>query len=245
MIQRHNITAPAPTTAAAYTGDWPERVSRFLPMVKRLAWHVHGGGCVGLEVEDLFQTGVVALTEAAQRHAGPGEDGFAAYAKLRVRGAMIDLIRRTVPASRHAVERRKLLQRHALALRGQLGREPEAAELAEAMGITPGELGQLRSDCIEVRFEPLDDHDAGSDAAFLDDGSDTFAALADGEVRAALAGAIGGLPDRLQLVIQLYFLEELNLAEIAQVLDVSVPRVHQLKAQALAAMRETMQVFAD
>lgn len=241
MIQRHNFTA----TADAYSGDWPERVSRFMPMVKRLAWHVHGGGCAGLEVEDLFQTGVVALTEAAQRHAGPGEDGFAAYAKLRVRGAMIDLIRRTVPASRHAVERRKLLQRHALALRGQLGREPEAAELAEAMGLSLAELGQLQSDCIEVRFEPLGEVYSENDAVFLDDGSDIFGALAASQVRQSLIEAIAALPDRLKLVVQLYFLEELNLAEIAQVIEVSIPRVHQLKAQALAAMREAMRDFAD
>ena len=148
MIHALKMTA----SAQAYGGDSADRIARFLPLVKRLAWHVHGGGCAGLEVEDLFQTGVVALTEAAQRHAGPGEDGFAAYAKLRVRGAMIDLIRRTVPASRHVVERRKLLQRHALALRGQLGREPSAAELAAAMRLSLGELGQLQSDCIEVRF---------------------------------------------------------------------------------------------
>ena len=241
MIQRHNFTA----TADAYTGDWPERVSRFMPMVKRLAWHVHGGGCAGLEVEDLFQTGVVALTEAAQRHAGPGEDGFAAYAKLRVRGAMIDLIRRTVPASRHVVERRKLLQRHTVAMRGQLGRDPSAAELAEAMRLSLAELGQLQSDCIEVRFEPLDEVYSENDAAFLDDGSDIFGSLAAAQVRETLIEAIAALPARLKLIVQLYFLEELNLAEIAQVLDVSIPRVHQLKAQALAAMRDSMREFAD
>ena len=241
MMHRHTFSA----TASAYTGDCGERISRFLPMVKRLAWQVHGGGCAGLEVEDLFQTGVVALTEAAQRHAGPGEDGFAAYAKLRVRGAMIDLIRRTVPASRHAVERRKLLARHTLALRGQLGREPVAAELAAAMQLSLAELGQLQSDCIEVRFEPLDEVYSEHDSAFLDDGSDVFGALAAAQVRERLIEAIAALPDRLQLVVQLYFLEELNLAEIAQVLEVSVPRVHQLKSQALAAIREAMHDFAD
>ena len=245
MIQRHNFTATAPNPVGAYTGDSATRISRFMPMVKRLAWHVHGGGCAGLEVEDLFQTGVVALTEAAQRHAGPGEDGFAAYAKLRVRGAMIDLIRRTVPASRHVVERRKQLQRHTLALRGQLGRDPVAAELAEAMGLSLTELGQLRSDCIEVRFEPLDEVYSENDAAFLDDGSDIFGSLAASQLRGKLIEAITVLPERLKLIVQLYFLEELNLAEIAQVLDVSVPRVHQLKAQALTSMRETMSDFVD
>ena len=88
---------PKPFSAAieAYRGDITDRVRRFLPMVKRLAWHVHGSGRPGIELEDLVQAGLVALTECAQKHAGPGEDGFAAYAKMRVRGAMVDLIRRT------------------------------------------------------------------------------------------------------------------------------------------------------
>jgi hypothetical protein len=76
--------------AGAYGGDIGDRIRRFLPMVRRIAWHVHGTGRPGIEIEDLIQSGLVALTECAQRHAGPGEDGFAAYAKMRVRGAMVD-----------------------------------------------------------------------------------------------------------------------------------------------------------
>lgn len=84
--------------AQAYRKDeTADRIRRFLPMVKRLAWHVHGSGRSGIEIEDLIQAGLVALTECAQRHDGPTEDGFAAYAKLRVRGAMVDLVRRSTP----------------------------------------------------------------------------------------------------------------------------------------------------
>src|SRR5438128_10800702 len=108
---KHDQTGFAPavratTVAGAYGGDTADRIRRFLPMVRRLAWHVHGSGRPGIEIEDLIQSGLVALTECSQRHAGPGEDGFAAYAKMRVRGAMVDLIRRTVPLSRGAAERR-------------------------------------------------------------------------------------------------------------------------------------------
>lgn len=99
------------SAAAAYRDDTAERVRRFLPMVRRLAWHVHGSGRAGIELEDLIQAGLVALTECAQRHNGPGEDGFAAYAKLRVRGAMVDLVRRAVPLSRSASDRRRVLRK--------------------------------------------------------------------------------------------------------------------------------------
>lgn len=188
-----------PRAAAAYRAASTERIQRFVPMVRRLAWHIHGGGRPGIELEDLMQAGMVALTEAAQRHAGPGEDGFAAYAKLRVRGAMVDLIRRQVPLSRSQARHER-----------------------------------------PVRLESIDEAYSDSDLAYADDRPDSFAQLADEEVRRHLAGAIAGLPQRLQLVVQLYFVEELNLAEIAAALQVSVPRVHQIKAQALERLRDAL-----
>lgn len=229
----------------AYRGDIADRVRRFLPMVRRLAWHVHGSGRPGIELEDLMQAGLVALTECAQKHSGPGEDGFAAYAKLRVRGAMVDLIRRSVPLSRGATERRRNLREMETTLRGQLGRDPAAAELAAAMGIAETELADMRSNSEPLRFEAIDEAYSDSDMAFADDSPDSFNLLADEEVREALAEAIGSLPDRLKLVTQLYFVEELNLAEIAAVLEVSIPRVHQLKAQALAKLKEAMEGIGE
>jgi RNA polymerase sigma factor for flagellar operon FliA len=198
--------APASPLAVerAYAGDVADRVRRFLPMVKRLAWHVHGSGRqahAGIELDDLMQAGLVALTEAAQRHAGPGEDGFAAYAKLRVRGAMIDLVRRAVPLSRSAED--------------------------------------------APRIDSLDEVYADSNLAFADERPGALDMLADAELRESVIAAVAALPERLQLIVQLYFVEELNLAEIAQVLSVSIPRVHQLKAQALAQLRTALEAVAE
>ena len=231
--------------AEAYRGDVADRVRRFLPMVRRLAWHVHGSGRPGIELEDLIQAGLVALTECAQKHAGPGEDGFAAYAKMRVRGAMVDLIRRAVPLSRGASERRRQVRTQEDLLRGRLGREPNAAELAAALGVTERELADLRSSSEPLRFESIDEAYSDSDMAFADGQADVLEQLGDAELRGQVAEAIGALPERLQLVVQLYFLEELNLAEIAGVLEVSVPRVHQLKAQALDHLRKALAGVAD
>jgi len=226
--------------ARAYQGGTADRIRRFLPMVRRLAWHVHGSGRAGIEVEDLVQAGLVALTECAQKHNAPTEDGFAAYAKLRVRGAMVDLVRRSTPLSRAASDRRKLVAGAAQALTTTLGRAPSEDELAEAMGMTTAALGELRASSEPMRFEPIDDTYSDSDMAFADDRPDSFELLADEQSRAAVVAAIAGLPERLQMVIQLYFVEELNLAEIAEVLSVSVPRVHQLKAQALDKLRSAL-----
>lgn len=226
--------------ARAYQGGTADRIRRFLPMVRRLAWHVHGSGRAGIEIEDLVQAGLVALTECAQKHSGPTEDGFAAYAKLRVRGAMVDLVRRSTPLSRSASDRRRLLAGSAQALTTTLGRPPSEDELAEAMGMTTAALGELRASSEPMRFEPIDDTYSDSDMAFADDRPDSFEIIADEQSRASVVAAIASLPERLQRVIQLYFVEELNLAEIAEVLSVSVPRVHQLKAQALDKLRAAL-----
>ena len=226
--------------ARAYRDDTADRIRRFLPLVRRLAWHVHGSGRAGIEVDDLIQAGLVALTECAQKHTGQTEDGFAAYAKLRVRGAMVDLIRRSSPMSRSAADRRRTLRDHTESLAVLLGRQPTESELAEAMGVTLSDLGDLRAASEPLRFEPIDDAYSDSSMAFADDRPDAFAQIADQESRHAVVDAITTLPERLQMVIQLYFVEELNLAEIAGVLEVSVPRVHQLKAQALDKLRVTL-----
>jgi RNA polymerase sigma factor FliA len=230
--------------AAAYVGDPTDRVRRFMPMVRRLAWHLQGGRD-GIEVEDLMQAGLVALTECSQKHNGPGEDGFAAYAKMRVRGAMVDLIRRHVPLSRGGVERRRMMREKQAMLTGQLGREPYDSELAAAMGLTLAELEGLRSISEPLRFEALDDAYSDSSMAFADDRPDSLALLEDQELRESVAGAIAELPERLQMVIQLYFVEELNLAEIAEVLGVSIPRVHQLKGQAIDRLRAALSGVAE
>lgn len=231
--------------AGAYQTDAASRIRAFLPMVRRLAWHVNGAGRPGVEVEDLIQAGLVALTECAQRHAGPGEDGFAAYAKMRVRGAMVDLIRRTVPLSRGASERRRLLRDTEQTLRTELGREPTSAELAQALGMDEGELDMLRSSQEPLRFEPIDEVYSDSNLAFADNGPDSLELLQGEELRGLVVQAITALPERLQLVVQLYFVEELNLSEIAAVLSVSVPRVHQLKAQALDHLKRELADVAD
>ncbi len=226
--------------AQAYTDPAlvEDRVRRFMPLVNKTAWHLHGSGCPGLDVEDLVQCGFVALTECARRHAGPGEDGFAAYAKIRVRGAMYDLLRRSLPDSRGATDRRKRLDRVTATLRTRLGREPYRQELAAELGIAQADLASYEG--VPVRVASLDATYDETDSAFADDRPDAFSILADYQDNEELAAAIADLPEREQMVLQLYFVEEMNLTEIAAVLDVSTPRVHQIKAAALARLRKTL-----
>jgi RNA polymerase sigma factor for flagellar operon FliA len=233
MIQDHSRFS----AANAYCSNVGERVERFLPMVRKLAWHLAGSGGPTVDVEDLMQAGLVALTECAQKHQGPGEDGFAAYAKLRVRGAMVDLLRSTSPDPRGARARRRRIEQEQARLAATLGRDPSSAELAQALGMTVDELHRNRSDVAAVQLNSIEECYSESDASFAADEPDAEQLLLQSEDRQLLIDAIGSLSERHQLVVQLYFVEELNLAEIAAILDVSVPRVHQLKASALEKIR--------
>ncbi|HEX5644387.1 MAG TPA: sigma-70 family RNA polymerase sigma factor [Erythrobacter sp.] len=216
-----------------------DRVRRFSPMVRRAAWHLHGMASSALEVEDLIQAGMVALTECARRHGSSGEDGFAAYAKLRVRGAMVDQIRRAMPGSRAAAGKLRAYDEAVGQLGSELGRVPSPAEISARLGCTAAQLREIEAGRISVGS--IDESYNESDLAFADDSPDPFEALAAMDDRARLVAAMEQLPQRLQLVLQLNFVEELNLTEIAEVLDVSVPRVHQLRAQALAKLRTMLE----
>jgi len=208
-------------------------------MVHHAEWHVHGMGREGLEIEDLVQTGVMALTECARRHAGPREDGSAAFAKIRVRGAMLDHIRRQLNDTRNAKKRRAAYERALERLRIETGRKPSRAEIAAALHISDGELLQIEASAVTVSL--ISEEDDDSNTAFASEDPDLFEALCASEDRERLAEALGELPDRLKLVLQLFCVEELNLTEIAAVLYVSVPRVHQLRAKALKDLKAMME----
>ena len=220
---------------AASRAEVEDRVRRFLPMVHRAAWHIYGSGRDGLEIEDLIQSGIVALTECAQKHAGPGEDGFAAYAKIRVRGAMFDCIRKLMNDTRTARKKRARYNAAVEELRAQLGSEPSRAAIARALGVSDAELIEIEASGVTVTS--ISDEYDESNSAFASDDPDPFDILSGQQDRERLVDAMRQLPERSQLVLQLFFVEELNLTEIAEVLEVSVPRVHQLRAKALKDLR--------
>lgn len=143
------------------------------------------------------------------------------------------------------MERRRQLRERESTLRLELGREPTPAELAAALGVGAGELASWQSSSAPLRFDLLDEAYSDSDMAFADERPDSLELLAGEEMRGQVAAAIAALPERLQLIVQLYFVEELNLSEIAETLQVSVPRVHQLKAQALDRLRAALAGLAE
>ena len=225
---------------AAYGASDARLIAQFTPLVRKLAWHLSASAGPAMDADDLMQIGLIALTECARRHDRPTDDGLAAYAKLRVRGAMIDAIRKMQLESRGSRAERRRLEEARSALAQQLGRPPSEAELAGALGLSADDLAERQRRAMAVTHQEVGDCYDDTNAAFTADTPDGEELLLEAENREALAEAIAALPERHQLVIQLYFLEELNLSEIAEVLEVSIPRVHQLKAAALKALREAL-----
>ncbi|MFV0644638.1 MAG: sigma-70 family RNA polymerase sigma factor [Sphingomonadaceae bacterium] len=163
--------------AQAYGPDIADRVRRFMPVVRKYAWYLGGSTAGMVEVEDLMQTGLIALTEAAQRHEGPCEDGFAAYAKLRVRGAMVDLVRSASPDRRGNANRRKRLDTVTQSLSASLGRQPWHHEIAAELGISVDEYHRQRAELEHVKFESLQDCYADTSGHFRSAEPDPEAAL--------------------------------------------------------------------
>lgn len=221
---------------AAYGCDADARIRQFLPLVRKLAWYYESSCGAALDVDDLMQAGLMALTEAVQRHQRDSDDGFAAYVKMRVRGAMIDLLRAQSTRPRGAAAMTRKIERVAAQFRDEIGREPSQAELAARLGIGIDELDRFAVQQGQHAVS-IEDCYSDEDYAFADDTPDAQAQLLQAEDRERLAQAIAELPERLQLIVKLHFVEELNLTEIAAVLDVSVPRVHQLKTSALAKLK--------
>lgn len=207
------------------------------PLVRKIAWHVYSRQSRSSELEDLIQIGLLALVEAARVYEERGY-AFATYASTRIRGAMIDHLRKDsvkgragiIAARRIEDARRKLMQ--------SLHRAPTSSEIADALGIAADEFFQLEQQAVlAITARPDDIDDSDAILADLDQpGADSLVDRADQS--RALAIAIGQCSEREQLVLQLYFFEEMNLNEIAQILNISPARVCQIKSAAMKRIRD-------
>ncbi len=233
-----------PLTYAPRGNNADVLVRQHLPLVKKLAWHVHGAMSTMIDVEDLVQVGLVALVEAARvKEDGSAPDqgqGFRAYLATRIRGAMIDELRRQATTTRGAMRRRRAYNQAVAALTQATGHAPGEAMIASHLGVS---VEKLRADYLTadaVRFDSIDEVYADDLPWFADDTPDAFDQLAEGELRDRLIAAVAALPEREAMVIQLYYVDELNLEEIGEVLGVGAARICQIKAAAHGRLKKAM-----
>jgi RNA polymerase sigma factor for flagellar operon FliA len=184
--------------------------------------------------DDLWSAGAVGLIEAARRYEGDRGASFETFVEHRVRGAMLDELRRMDHLPRRLRNQTSDVAERRRQLETKLGREPLAEELAKDCGLTVEELAEL-----ETLAEPHVSLEWIANGALEATAEE---AIGRAQTQRALTGAIAGLPERLQMMLGLIYSEDLSYAEVAQLLEVSKPRICQLHADAVALLREALGV---
>ena len=211
-------------------------------MVKRVALHLKARLPPFMEVDELVQVGMVGLIEAARGYDVSKGIEFENYAHSRVRGAIIDEVRRLSALPRSAVSFNKQHSSATQELASALGRTPTQAEMAAHMGMEMNEFQKERGNA--KRFETYSMEVVNDEVMNMAD--DTHrqpeAIVEHAEFMGAVTGAIENLPEREQLVMQLYYVEELNLKEIGEVLEVSESRVSQILSATVKKLRASLNI---
>jgi len=218
-------------------------VEKHVPLVKRIAYHLLGRLPADVQVDDLIQAGVIGLLEAARLYDASQGASFETYAGIRIRGAMLDEVRRSdwTPRSVHRNARR--VSEAVRAVEHREGREAQAQEVAAELDVGLDEYQRMVSDAVSSRvlsFEDIFEPESEGENRLPGSEPDPLERLQDEGFREALAGEIDRLPEREKLVMSLYYDDELNLREIGEVLGVSESRVCQLHGQALVRLRARM-----
>ena len=222
-------------------------IRQYQPLVRRLAHHMMAKLPANVQVDDLIQVGLIGLSDALSRYeAGQGAQ-FETFATQRIRGAMLDELRENDWMSRGSRKSQKDIEQALHRLEHRLGRTPLESEIATEMGMSLSDyqslLGKVRGTQL-VYLEDMgrgsDDDDSFLDRHVADSDADPLNLLGDQRLREALVSAIKLLPEREQLIMSMYYEQDMNLKEIALVMNVTESRICQLHSQSIARLRAKM-----
>lgn len=222
-------------------------IRQHAPLVRRIAQHMIAKLPPNVELDDLIQVGMIGLADALSRYEASQGVQFDTFASQRIRGAMLDELRENDWMSRSSRKGQKDIERAIHKLEQELGRTPKESEIAVSMDMA---LDEYQSMLAKVRGTQLiyleditpgeEDSESFLDRYVADPEADPLAVLRDERMRKALVTAIESLPEREQYVMSMYYEHEMNLKEIAAVLEVTESRVCQLHSQAIARLRTKM-----
>ncbi len=215
-------------------------VRAHMPLARKIAWQIHGRVRDLLDIDDMIQIGMTALIEAAQRFQDTGEATFGSYASIRVRGALVDHVRNNLTLTRTAVARRDQIAAARRAVAADGGNSDDLTLVALKLGISIGELQGWNDQISRVADKSLDEIYDDHSVWFADESPTPENALLTMEMRQRLVTNLKKLPERDAMVLQLYYVEEMNLEEIAETLSVSVGRISQIKKAAVGQLRKWM-----
>ncbi|TBR37212.1 MULTISPECIES: RNA polymerase sigma factor FliA [Dyella] len=221
-----------------------DMVRRHAPLVRRIAYHLMGRLPPSVDVEDLVQAGMIGLLEAARNFATDRQASFETYAGIRIRGAMLDELRKTDWTPRSVHRKLREVSEVVRQIENETGADAPDAEVVRRLGISTQEYHQILADAASARLLSLSTPDEDDEGAALDvadqEGLGPQDRIEQEGMRQSLIDAISGLPEREQLVMSLYYEQELNLKEIGAVLGVTESRVCQIHGAALVRLRARM-----
>lgn len=206
-------------------------------LVRRIAYHLVARLPANVDVDDLIQSGTIGLLEAARNYDPRAGASFETFAGIRIRGAMLDELRRGdwVPRSTHRRSRDMASAIHRV--EGRTGRAAEAAEIAAEMDVSVDEYARIAADASRGPWLSLDEMPEGWSEDLSSNTPSPAEEVEKSGFATALTQAIDALPEREKLALSLYYEQDLNLKEIGAVLGVSESRVCQLHGQAQARLR--------
>ena len=210
-------------------------------LVRKIAWHMHGRVKSAVEIEDLIQIGMYGLVTAAQNYVVKEGVSFASYAGIRIRGEIVDHLRRNSNLCRTTIQMQQKYNASFEKLSRQLQREPKNSEIATDMGLEESELDNWEQAFAANTHQSLDSVYDEFSIWFASNDQSPEDELSDTELRENLVEALKTLPEREAMLIQLYYVEELNVYEIAEVLEITTGRVSQIKKSAISRLREFIQ----
>ena len=223
----------------------------YAPLVKYVAGRLGSGLPAHVDEGDLVSYGLLGLIGAIERYDPDRDVKFETYAIARIKGAIIDELRAMDWVPRSVRSRAREIERGIVELEHRLHRPPTDEEIAAHLGITDTEfqdsLTQISRSSVAALDELWTISSSGGDTVSLIDtlqdpnADDPSTEMTRTEVREALAGAIGRLPDREKTVITLYYYDELTLREIGEVLGVTESRVSQLHTKAILRLKAKLQ----
>ncbi len=250
------ISSACPTTTPDLTSAVPVRmepelVEQYLPLVRKVVMSLAKHLPPQVDVDDLHSVGTMGLIAAVRRYDVQQEKTFEAYAVMRIRGAVLDELRRLDSLPRTARAKARQLQETTQRLEQCLGREPSESEVSDALGMQLGDFRRMKCQVRPLSFLSLDnrqsvssEQDADLHEAIADEhqsmGSDECQQT---ELVSLLRDKIALLPDRQRRVLAMIYFEEMRLSEIADVFGVTEARVCQIRSQAIANLRRQMQAF--
>ncbi len=212
-------------------------------LVKRIAQHLAARLPSSVDLDDLMQAGMVGLLEAAGNFDATRGASFETYAGIRIRGAMLDDIRKHDWTPRSVHHKYRQVAEAINEIERETAKPAQAADVAARLNISVDDYHKILSDSASSRLFSLEEtiEEPGHRAPPKSAGNTPEQDLDESQFRDHLVQAIESLPERERLVLSLYYEQELNLKEIGAVLDVTESRVCQIHGQAVTRLRAAMQ----